>query len=73
VAKTGDWIAGFAIWDETEEEAAFADTGPASTRQMRNTTTRIFIAFNTIRAILSFSVTNGRDYRAEERNSGRGM
>jgi hypothetical protein len=47
--------AGFAIWDDTEEVAAFADTVPTSKRQMRNIATKIFIEFNTMGAILSFS------------------
>jgi hypothetical protein len=47
--------AGFAIEDDIEEVAAFADTVPTSTRQMRNITTKIFIEFNSMGAILSFS------------------
>jgi hypothetical protein len=35
--------------------AAFADTVPVRSRQTRNSTTTIFIGFNTMGAILSFS------------------
>jgi hypothetical protein len=50
-----DEIAGFAIEDDTDEVAAFADAVPASIRQMRNITATIFIESNTMGIILSFS------------------
>jgi hypothetical protein len=53
-------MAGFTIEEAAEEGAAFADTVPASIRQMRNMTARIFIAFNTIGEMLSLSVISVR-------------
>lgn len=49
-----DELAGFAIEEETEEEAAFADTVPTSSRQTRNITTKVFIESSIMRALILF-------------------
>jgi hypothetical protein len=50
--------AGFTFDDAMVVSSAFADTVPVISRQIRKTTARTFIEFNTMGAILSFSKQN---------------